>query len=108
MKKTIFALGIAAIAATTVSTAATALTSLPMAATNAATALTPVTFFGKGYSYSHKHYSIDDFDARYRIDRHSSGKQNRRWHDGDWNKRSWNRGYCYNHPYSWRCQGYSW
>lgn len=108
MKKTIFALAIAAIAATTASTAATALTSLPMAQLNAASKLTPVTFFGNGYSYRYTHYSIDDFDAHYRVDRHSSDTSNRRWHDGDWNERALNRGYCYNHPYSWRCQRHSW
>lgn len=108
MKTTIFALGIAAIAATTVSTAATALTLPPMAQPSAASTLTPVTFFGNGYSYNHKQYSIDDFDAYYRVDRHSSDTSNHRWHDGDWNKRSWNRGFCYDHPYSWRCQRHSW
>jgi hypothetical protein len=111
MKTTILALSFAAIAAMTGATGASAFGSLPLAHNSAGSALTPVTFFSNGHYYHPKHESIGDAVTDYRTDRHLTETPNPRWHKGYyWNKHSWysHRGYCYHHPYSWRCQRHSW
>ena len=88
MKKTLFALSLAAVAAMAGATGASA------------------TYYSNGDYFRPSFKTIEESTTTYRIDRRSIVTPGYRWHKGDdWHKRSWygNRGHCYKHPDSWRC-----
>jgi hypothetical protein len=108
MKTTIFALSFAAIAAMTGSTGASAFASPPVAHESAAGKLTSVTFYGDGHYYNYdkgyyRGYNDGYSDHGYR--HYYRKPYYRGYKHYHWNKHRWYgyKGYCYYHPYSWRC-----
>jgi hypothetical protein len=102
MKATIFALSFAAIAAITSNTGANAF-SFPSLAHDSS--LTPVTYYGKGYSSGFGDYDYDRNRHYYRKNKHYHGYKHYHWNKYS---RYGYRGYCDSYPYSWRCKYRSW